>query len=321
MRCLFCGKPILDDASLEEKESRWHRKCIKKFFNTKEMPQIDISEDTIKQLAIKTVNKGYTIPGVQKKLSLHLSFGDNPRLTLVDYPSGFILKPQVEEYKQLPESEFLVMQMAEITGIKTVPHALLYTNNSYAYITKRIDREVNNNHVKKYAMEDFCQLDGRLTQDKYKGSYEKCSKIIKAFSSQSGLDIVEFYLRLVFSFVVGNSDMHLKNFSLIEKEYKSGQYVLSSAYDLLPVNIILIDDNEEFALSMCSKKSNINYSTFIRFAEYCEISLKVANNLISKVVGLEEKYIEMCEDSLLTQEMKESFKDLIHNRINRLVNY
>lgn len=79
-----------------------------------------------------------------------------------------------------------------------------------------------------------------------KGSYERCAKIIERYSSRKGLDITELYLRLVFSFLVGNSDMHLKNFSLIETEEGSGKYVLSPAYDLLPVNVVMPEDKEQF---------------------------------------------------------------------------
>ncbi len=164
-RCLCCGKILRT-----ENEYGWHSSCIKSFFGTTKFPDIDVSKDVLNQIAIDNTNKGFTVPGVQKKLSLHLSQEDTPRLTLVNYPTGYILKPQTDEYVALPEMEYLVMQMAEASGIKTVPHALLRLpsqDNAYAYITKRIDR-VNGQML---AMEDFCQLDGRLTEDKYRGSY------------------------------------------------------------------------------------------------------------------------------------------------------
>ncbi len=107
------------------------------------------------------------------------------------------------------------------------------------------------------AMEDFCQLDERLTEDKYKDSYERCAKIIKKYSSMKLFDLTELYFGLVFLFVIDNSDMHLKNFSMIEKQETSGVYILSSAYDLIPVNAILPEDMEDFALTMCSKKTSL----------------------------------------------------------------
>ena len=111
------------------------------------------------------------------------------------------------------------------------------------------------NKMKKLAMEDFCQLDLRLTQDKYRGSYERCAKIILGYSSRKGFDMTELFMRLVFSFLVGNSDIHLKNFSLIKTDEGSGKYVLSPAYDLLCVNVIMPEDNEQFALTMNGKKN------------------------------------------------------------------
>ena len=222
MNCLCCGKPIIETASEQEKAVGWHNRCVKRFFGTKTLPDIEVSEDVLEQLAIESTNKGLTVPGVQKKMSLHLdNSGATPRLTLVNYPTGYILKPQTKEYPCLPEAEYLVMQMAEKAKIRTVPHALIRIkaqDNALAYITKRIDRRDG----KMLAMEDFCQLDGRLTEDKYKGSYERCAKIIRKYSSRAGLDITELFIRVVFSYIVGNSDMHLKNFSLIETDENSG---------------------------------------------------------------------------------------------------
>ena len=241
MNCLCCGKPIKDN----NESSGWHKTCIKKFFTTTVIPEIEITDSVLEELAKESTNKGYTIPGVQKKLSLHLSKEVYPRLTVVNYPTGYILKPQVKEFRALPEAEHIVMSMADKAKIRTVPHALVKSKDSYAYITKRIDRVFSkDSNVKLIAMEDFCQLDLRLTQDKYKGSCERCGNIIKKYSSRSGLDMSELFYRLVFSIIVGNSDMHLKNFSLIESESGSGEYHLSPAYDLLPVNVIMPEDKE-----------------------------------------------------------------------------
>ena len=253
MNCLCCGKPLRT-----ENETGWHKACIKRFFMTETLPEIDIDEQVLTQLATESIQKGYTVPGVQKKMSLHLfSQTKKPRLTLINYPSGYILKPQVEEFDSLPEAEQLVMTMADSIGISTVPHALMKGKGQFAYITKRVDRIFEKNDVKMLAMEDFCQLDLRLTQDKYRGSYERCAKIISKYSSRKGLDMTELYLRLLFSFVVGNSDMHLKNFSLIETGEGSGKYVLSPAYDLLPVNVVMPEDKEQFALALNGKKMNL----------------------------------------------------------------
>ena len=322
MNCLCCGKPITDKATEQERQNCWHTSCIRKFFGTGKMPEIDITENNLRRIAVESTNKGYTVPGVQKKLSLHLSSGREPRLTLVNYPTGYILKPQTEEFEALPEAEFLVMQMAAATGIKTVPFALLHVNDSFAYITKRIDRVLPSRKektLKMLAMEDFCQLDERLTQDKYRGSYERCGKIISQYSESTGLDLSEMFLRIVFSYAVGNSDMHLKNFSLIETEENSKKYVLSAAYDMLPVNAVMPEDNEQLALTLNGKKRNLHKNDFFVFAKSCKISEVSADKMLASVASLRDTYISMCEKSFLPYDMKERLVILINERTENLI--
>ena len=320
MKCLCCGKEFTPKASIEEVENGWHKKCVKAFFGGSKLPLLDISEETLKRLAEESTNKGFTVPGVQKKLSLHLTGGASPRLTLVNYPTGYILKPQTEEYETLPEAEYLVMQMAKQVGIKTVPFALIKMNGQgdLAYITKRIDRVTVDGKKQMLAMEDFCQLEERLTEDKYKGSYERCAKVIQKYSSMAKFDLTELYLRLIFSFVVGNSDMHLKNFSLIEKTEGSSEYVLSAAYDLLPVNAIMPEDEEEFALTLFKKKRKIKRKDFLLFAEEIGIEQKSAEKMITKVIKAKDNFIAMCKESYLSAAVKERLINLIENRVEAL---
>ncbi len=311
-RCLCCGKALRTKSA-----NGWHTSCIKSFFHTSYFPDIDVSENTLNQIAIDNTIKGFTVPGVQKKLSLHLSHDEKPRLTLVDYPTGYILKPQTKEYAALPEMEYLVMQMAQATGIRCVPFALLRLpsqNNTFAYITKRIDRK----NDQMLAMEDFCQLDGRLTEDKYRGSYERCAKIISRYSSTSGLDMTELFLRIVFSFAVGNSDMHLKNFSLIETAEANQVYVFSAAYDMLSTNVVIPDDQEQLALTINGKKRNIRKKDFLVFAETIGITKKSAEKMINKIVKLRDTYITMCQESYMPDDRKTALVDLIAQRIEIL---
>lgn len=310
MNCLCCGKPLrISD------ETGWHKTCIKRFFGTTKLPEIEIDDKTLNLLAIETINQGFTVPGVQKKLSLHLvSDNSKPRLTLVNFPTGYIFKPQVAEFEALPESEQLIMSMADTAGISTVPHALIKGNTGFAYITKRVDRNLSDNKIEMLAMEDFCQLDLRLTEDKYRGSYERCAKIIKRYSSRVGVDMAEFFIRLVFCFIVGNSDMHLKNFSLLETAEGSGEYVLSPAYDLLPVNANIPADKEQFALAMNGKKTNIRKGDFLKFADTCDIARSTAEKIIASLVKRTPQWMEMCDQSLLPDELKERVSKIIAER-------
>ena len=312
MNCLCCGKPLK-----KETESGWHASCIKHFFGTDTIPEIDITEQTLTTIVMESIQKGFTVPGVQKKLSLHLlSEKNKPRLTLVNYPTGYILKPQVEQFEALPEAEQLVMTMADTIGISTVPHALMRGDGDLAYITRRVDRVEDGEHTKMLAMEDFCQLDLRLTQDKYKGSYERCAKIIERYSCRKGLDMAELFMRLVFCFVAGNSDMHLKNFSLKETEPGNRIFRLSDAYDMLPVNVIMPEDQEQLALTINGKKRNIHKKEFRILAEACEISLNVAERMIRRVCGLKEKLFKQIDMAYLSEEQKEQVKILVQERMD-----
>ncbi len=311
MNCLCCGKPLLEDTN----RAGWHQSCIKRFFGTKELPQLDLSEQALEELANESTRKGHTVPGAQKKLSLHLMPQGLPRLTLVDTPAGYILKPQAKKFAALPEAEYLVMCMADACGLATVPHALVQAGVELAYITKRVDRIIfPGKPVRMLAMEDFCQLDYRLTADKYRGSYERCAKIVQRYSVRPGLDLSELYLLLVFSFLTGNSDMHLKNFSLIETDEGSGQYVLSPAYDLLPVNVIMPEDTEEFALSMNGKKTNIRRKDFLAFASACGIDRKPAEKMLDRMVSMQPRFADMIRESILPENLKTAFAALLAAR-------
>lgn len=318
MKCLCCGKRITDHASESEKKYQWHHRCVKKFFQTEKMPILDVTKDQLEALANETVNEGFTVPGVQKKLSLHLSSDLNARLTIVDYPTGYILKPQTEEFENMPEFEDLAMRLAELMGIQTVPHALIKMNDEYAYITKRIDREMTKKEIRLLAMEDFCQLSYRVTQDKYKGSYEQCGRIIKKYSITPGLDMSELFLRVIGSFVMGNSDMHLKNFSLKETEPGNRKFQLSKAYDMLPVNIVMPEDKEQLALTINGKKRNIHKKDFLILAASCEIPVNAAKHMIEKICSQKDKLLQMVDEAYLSEEQKDRVKELIVGRIEIL---
>lgn len=305
--CLSCGKELNDENKL------WHDRCVAKVFGTKELPIIDLDEKSIEELARHRVDLSYTVPGVQKKLSLGLSKNHERKLTLVDYPSGFILKSQVKgEGDDFPEGENLTMCLAECCDIRVVPHGLLFLKDgSRAYITRRIDRVDG----KAIAMEDFCQLSGRLTEDKYHSSYEQCKKVIAKFSDSKKADLSRFVYLLLFCYLTGNSDMHLKNFSLIEN---NGVYSLSAAYDLLPVNVVFPSDKEEFALTLHGKKKNVTKNDFIKFASSEDprenLEGKEVVRMMKKLISFIPKMFELIDHSSLSEKHKEEFKALILER-------
>ena len=231
-------------------------------------------------------------------MSLHLFSQDNDnRLILIDYPSGYILKPQTPEFKYLPEYEYLAMSLARKIGIQVAPFALIKNGDNLAYITRRIDRTFKTEE--KLAMEDFCQLAEKLTEDKYMGSYESCAKIIKRYSSRYMLDVSELFTQVLFAFIVGNSDLHLKNFSLIELTPGSREFKLSQAYDILPVKVILPDDQEQLALSLHGKKNKIKLEDFLAFADAIELGQPTAQRIINKVISDIPALKQICQHSFL----------------------
>ena len=204
--------------------------------------------------------------------------------------------------------------MAKSSGISTVPFALVSQGGEYAYLTKRVDRMEAKAGVTQLAMEDFCQLDLRPSEDKYRGSCERLGKIVARYSERPLLDESELFMRLAFSYLIGNSDMHLKNFSLIETASRSGKYVLSPAYDLLPVNLLMPEDKEELALPMNEKKSNLTRKDFLVFGARCGLSESSCEKMLRKLVSMKERYLALCRDSLLPDHLKEGFAALIEER-------
>ncbi|MGL5890563.1 MAG: HipA domain-containing protein, partial [Bacteroidia bacterium] len=223
-KCLYCYD------TFQENEVDFHARCSKKMFGTEIPPQLPYSEEEMNQLASDIIKSQITVTGVQPKLSLTIGKNETGarKLTLVGLWGNYILKPPGKYYKQLPEVEDLTMHLAEIAGINAVPHCLIrLQSGELSYITKRVDRNKN----QPVHMEDMCQLTERLTEHKYRGSYEQIAKAINKYSAQSGLDIVNFFEIVVFSFITGNADMHLKNFSLLQRNAR--EFVLSPAYDLV----------------------------------------------------------------------------------------
>ena len=233
-RCLYCYK------ELKEGQVDYHPACSRKLFGTKTPPRLPFVRSEIGELAKQVVRSQTTLTGVQAKLSLDVNRGgknEPDRFTIVGLWGRFILKPQTDAYRCLPEIEDLTMHLAEVAKISVVPHGMIrFADGELCYITRRIDRTTDG---KKIPMEDMCQLTERLTEYKYKGSYEQIAKHIKKYSSVPQLDLVNFWEVVVFSWITGNADMHLKNFSL----YNIGHgYTLTPAYDLLATTLIMPED-------------------------------------------------------------------------------
>ena len=310
-KCLYCYKEI---NSTELKTPAgiegYHPKCSKTFYGNSTPPILDFTEDQILELAEQVIKSQRTVTGVQPKLSLGLSNEiDKPeRFTIVGLWGGYILKPQTNLYSNLPEIEDLTMHLAEISKIKTVQHSMIkLKSGQLAYITKRIDR----NNGKKLHMEDMCQLTERLTEHKYKGSYEQVAKAIKKYTANPGLDVTDYYELVLFSFLTGNNDMHLKNFSLLKRNLT---YDLCPAYDLVASELVVEGDDEDLALNLNGKKKKIKRKDFESVMKGAGLEQKVIENIFKKYKKLLPKWSKFIDESFLPDPMKNEYKILINQK-------
>lgn len=310
-RCLYC----YDD--LGEEKSEYHKPCSRKIFGTLTSPELPYSEDQMMQLAEKVVKSQSTVTGVQPKLSLYIekiSKKDEPqRFTILGLWGVYILKPPTKQYKFLPELEDLTMHLAEISGIEVVPHSLIRLNSgNLSYITKRIDRR---NEIKIH-MEDMCQLTERLTEQKYQGSHEQIAKAIFKYSANPGLDVTNFFEQVLFSFLTGNADMHLKNFSLIDNPDLG--YILSPAYDMVASTLVVEGDQEELALALNGKKKKIKKKDFVEAMSRFHVDNKAIKNIFNKFNMSIDYWHKFIDISFLPEEMKTGYHDLIIKRANQI---
>ena len=309
-RCLYCYK------ELGEGHKDFHPNCARKFFGTADAPLLEYRREDLDALAAQVIQAQTSLTGVQPKLSLNLykHEGSN-RLTIVGLWGDFIFKPQTDTYPELPENEDLTMHMAEVARIKVVPHSLIrLADSTLGYITHRIDRTKKG---EKIDMEDLCQLTLHPTEYKYKSSYEQIAKTIVAYSSMPKLDLVNFMQVLLFSFITGNNDMHLKNFSLYRPKRL---YQLTPAYDLLNVAIVNPKDKEELALTLNGKKSRLKLSDFLKASATMGIEENVTMQLIASMKNALPAWAELINISFLSKDMKEAYLELIDKRIKALSN-
>ena len=308
-KCLYCYK------ELDEGMKDFRPGCARKFFGTATAPLLEYRREELDALAAQVIQSQTSLTGVQPKLSLnlHKHKGCN-RLTIVGLWGDFIFKPQAEAYPQLPENEDLTMHMAEAARIKVVPHSLVHlADGSLGYITRRIDRTTKG---EKIDMEDMCQLTLHPTEYKYKSSCEQIGKTIAAYSSTPKLDLINFMQILLFSFVTGNNDMHLKNFSL----YRPKQaYQLTPAYDLLNVAIANPKDKEEMALSINGKKSRLKLQDFIKASDTLGIGQRVTMQLIENMQKALPVWKDLIRNSFLSEDMKKSYLELVETRLSKLI--
>lgn len=308
-KCLYCNK------ELNPGEQDFHPACAKKFFGVFPAPTFDYTRADMDALAAEIIRSQTTLTGVQPKISLHLNeHKGSSRLTIVGLWGGFILKPQTDMFPYLPEVEQLTMCLADQFGIQTVPHSLIrMKDGELSYITRRIDRMTSG---EKIAMEDLCQLSERTTEYKYKSSYEQVAKVIREYSSLPEMDLTRYYELLIFCWLTGNNDMHLKNFALYDPLGEG--FRLTPAYDLLNAALVNPKDKEELALTLNGRKKKIKSEDFVHAMHGAGISDKIIANIFRK---FHKKYLEWeqtIRNSFLPEDYQEAYWEMVCERLKRL---
>ena len=308
-RCLYCYEPVEDGKD-------FHERCSVEFFGTPIPPEIKYSLEQMDELAKNVVERSIAVPGVQPKLSMSLvkktKENSDTRLTVVGALGGqYIFKPPSDRFPEMPENEHLTMRIAETLGIRVVPSSMIrLLSGELSYITKRVDRTETG---EKIHMIDMFQITEAF--DKYKGSLEKVGRALDSYSTNTFLDKT-FYLDLVlFSFLAGNNDMHLKNFSMIESSFG---WVLSPAYDLLNVAIVFPEDTEELALTLVGKKKKLKREHFEQLGQGLGLTPKQIKGAFNRMIKNKSSAIDWIDRSFLSNEMKTAYKEVLEGRYKQL---
>lgn len=315
-RCLACYR------ALENGQRDYHPSCSRKLFGTPVPPDLPFTEQDIQTLAEQSVLRSTTVTGAQTKLSVGVLRGKGERtqgrLTITGLWGSHILKPPTVQYPGMCELEDLTMHLASLAGLNVVPHGLVRMQDGVlAYITRRVDRvgKPGSKHMAKLHMEDMCQLTERLTEHKYQGSHEQIAKAITRFARNTQFDVTTFYEQVLFSFLTGNADMHLKNFSLLKDA--SGHYNLSPAYDLVP-STLLINETAELALTLNGRKSRITRADFETAMRAAGLNERAILNLFNRMKKALPKWMEFIALGFVPEEMKARYRELIAERAARM---
>lgn len=255
-----------------------------------------------------------SIQGVQLKLSANLNI-KNQGFEICNIGGAYILKPQSAFYTELPENEDLSMRLATSVNIEVPLHGLLHSiDGSYTYFIKRFDRVPRH---QKIPLEDFAQLAGLTRESKYSFSMEKMIPIIEQYCTFPMIEKKELFTRVLFNFIVGNEDMHVKNFSLISQNNK---VKFSPAYDFINTTIALKGAKEEIALPLNGKKNNLKKKDIIEYFGIKKLGLNetVINENLAQFKLAIPNWEHLVNISFLSQTGKDKYKEILEKRIKTL---
>ncbi len=273
-------------------------------------------EYTAEEQRIEAYNRAVkmSIQGVQPKLSAIINIKEG-RFEIVDKGGRYILKPQHQIFYQLPENEDLTMRLAELIDMEVPVHGMIWSkDNSLTYFIKRFDRKGQNDKI---PVEDFAQLAGLSRDTKYDSSMEQVVQMIDQFCTFPAIEKVKLFKLVLFCFLTGNEDMHLKNFSIINKD---GKIELSPCYDLVNTTIEYKSQDEEIALSVKGKKKKLTRNILINYfgKERCDLTEKVIDRVLESITSSVPGWRELINISFLSPDMKINYNDLLNARLRIL---
>jgi serine/threonine-protein kinase HipA len=290
---------------------KYDDKTLRAMFGKPIQPTIPIALNEISIEAQKLAGK-LSISGVQPKLSVRL---DGDKLIPVETDGQYILKPQTQDFPELPQNEYLCMQMGKRFGLNTAQFVLLeLSDGSPAYVVKRFDRFKKGRRIEKLACEDMHQILGG--PDKYAGSHEQIAKVIKEHCRFAPLELQRLFEMTIFNFAIGNGDAHRKNFSLLTSE--DGIVALSPAYDLVSSRLVIPEEDEELALSLNGKHNRLRRADFLAFAGHVGIETSYAEGKITDLLSLQDEFLGLIGHSMLTAKLQDRLKDILTERLSRL---
>ena len=255
-----------------------------------------------------------SIQGVQPKLSARLLISEQ-RFALVDQGGQYILKPQTADYAQVPENEDLTMRLAALAGIDVPLHGLLHgQDGAMTYFIKRFDRSGRKGKIH---VEDFAQLAGRNRETKYRSSMEHITRLVESYCTFPALEKVKLLRLTLFSFLVGNEDMHLKNFSIIRKQ---DVISLTPAYDLVNTTIVLPGVEEELALPLNARKNKLRREDFLDYFARGRLGLteRVIDKMLAEFRKVRPEWQTLIGISFLSDEMKDKYLKILDERFARI---
>lgn len=305
-RCPISFQPLEDDADYSAAGLRMLDR------NLRALDRLELTATQQRLEAIQRVGK-MSVQGLQPKLSAVLRVRKG-RFEIVDCGGRFILKPPSLDFAQLPENEDVTMRMARAVGIEVPTHGLLRAiDDSLTYFIRRFDRQGRG----RLPVEDFAQLSGADRDTKYDSSMEKVAAVVDAFCTFPAIERVKLFERTLFSFLIGNEDMHLKNFSLITRD---GKTEMSPAYDLLNTTIAIPKPREQMALPLNGKKTNLTRKDLMDYygKQRLQINDRVLSGVLTRFQEGFAEWLKLLDQSFLSNDMRQRFYILLSERKQRL---